>query len=146
MKSCSRGKTLSKGSVHSWAGGETAGLSPRCAGSSQQLPVLLAKPLLPKEVLFCFCCYTSKATYAKPKSFPCASIDLEETTSKLHKECTLPYRLQHHPTAAAAQAKPGGQQQWSLLRRSRERQEGQDRTMNSSRMKKHSMSEAAAYV
>lgn len=115
---------LSKGSMHSWAEGEKAAsegpdLSLRCTGLSQQrkLPFLFVKPSLLKEVLFfAFVVTLLKMTQVKPKSFPHASFHVEETIPELRTGNTqLLDCLQHHPTAAAPRAKPGGQQQWSTL-------------------------------
>lgn len=111
MKSCSRGKMLSRGSTH--RGGRRRSSSQRVArpvpevhGSSQQrkLLFLFMEPSFLKEGLFffLFCCYPSKATQVKPKSFPHASIHVDKTTLELERRATAP------------QAKLGGQQpQWS---------------------------------
>lgn len=85
--------------------------------SAEKVTVSVCEAFSSEEsALFCFCCYTSKATQVKPKRFPHASIHVEETAPEVRsRSAQPPYCLRHHPTAAAPRAKPAGQQQRSTL-------------------------------
>lgn len=149
----------SRGSVHSWAGGEEAAsegpdLPLRCTGSSQQRKFLSVKPSLLKKVLFfAFAVTLLKQHKLNQKIFHM----LPSTWKRLLRRCaagapsrcaacgTVP-RPPHPGRAwrtAAAEHAAGGRAHACCSRR---RREGQDRTMNSSGMKNHSMSEAVDEV